>query len=127
MDVYLSRQALHQFEALNVMSAGKEGILDGHKRGQRFLVEHILPIEGALSPSPESLRRLQDFFQESFLGFFSFDSGKSQDQRAWGPAYVGKVFLEIVSRPGSKPLYRASVIEFDGAFRLLPLKIKKER
>lgn len=126
MDVYLSRGALLQLEALRLISDKGQGILNGHKRGQRFFVEHILPIEGTLSLSPERLRSLQDLLRESFLGFFSFDSGESQEQREWGPAYVGKVILGIDSRPGSKPRFRASVIDFDGAFRLLPLKIRKE-
>jgi hypothetical protein len=126
MDVYLTRRALQQLEALGAMSAGKEGILNGHKRGQRFFVEHILQMEGTLPPSPENPRFLHDHFRGSFLGFFSFDSGGSREQREWGPAQVGKVFLEIDGRPGSKPRYRASLIDFDGTFRLLPVKVKKE-
>ncbi|MFC2141595.1 hypothetical protein ACFLR7_01520 [Acidobacteriota bacterium] len=126
MDVYLSRQAMQQLEALNVMSAGKEGILSGHKRGQRFFVENILQMEGTLSPSPDSLRPLQDLLQESFLGFFSFDSHESREQREWGPNHMGKVFLEIDSRPDSKPHIRAAVIDFDGTFRLQPITVRKE-
>jgi hypothetical protein len=126
MDVYLSRQAMLQLEALDVMSAGKEGILSGHKRGQRFFVEYILQMEGTPSLSSERLRPLQNLLQESFLGFFCFDSRESREQREWGPNHMGKVFLEIDSRPGSKPRFRASVIDFDGTFRLLPVKVRKE-
>jgi hypothetical protein len=126
MDVYLTCQAMLQLEALDVMAAGKDGILSGHKRGQRFFVQHILPAEGSLSLSSERLRRLQDLLQDSFLGFFSFDPGDSREQREWGPNHMGKVFLEIDSRPGSKPRFRASVIDFDGTFRLLPVKVRKE-
>ena len=126
MDVYLSRQAMLQLEALDVMAAGKEGLLNGHKRGYRFFVQHILPAEGSLSLSPERLRRLQDLLQDSFLGFFSFDVEDSREQREWGPNHMGKVLLEIDSRPGKKPRFRASVIDFDGTFRLLPIKVRKE-
>ena len=126
MDVYLSRQAMLQLEALNVMSAGKEGILSGHKRGQRFFVEYILQMEGMPSLASERLRPLQDLLKESFLGFFSFDPGDSREQREWGPGHMGKIFLEIDNRPGSKPRFRASVIDFDGTFRLLPVKVRKE-
>lgn len=126
MDVYLSRQAMLQLEVLNVMSAGREGIMSGHKRGQRFFVEHILQMEGTLSLSPDSLRPMQDLLQGSFLGFFIFDTGENQGQKEWGPGHMGKVLLEIESRPGSKPRFRASVIDFDGTFRLLPIKVRKE-
>ena len=126
MDVYLSRQAMQQLEALNVMSAGKEGILSGHKRGSRFFVEYILQMEGTLYSSSESLRPLQDLLKESFLGFFSFDARESRERGEWGPGHMGKVFLEIERRPGLKPRFRAAVIDFDGTFRLLPIKVKKE-
>ena len=125
MDVYLSRNALIQLETLRILSERGEGLLNGHKRGRRHFVEHILPAGGALSASPEILRRLQDLLQESFLGFFIFDSGENQRQVTWGPSAMGKVFLEIVGPPGSKPRFRASVIDFDGTFRLVPLRIIK--
>ncbi|MGB2906401.1 MAG: hypothetical protein WBB73_04830 [Candidatus Aminicenantaceae bacterium] len=125
MDVYLSRQALLQMEALAVISDEGEGILLGHKQGQRCFVENILPAQGVFSAVPERLRRLQDLLQDSFLGFFSLDSKEVKIGAVMGPASVGKVFLDIHSRPEKKPSFSASVIEYDGTFRLLPVKINK--
>jgi len=126
MDVYLSRRALLEIEALRIITKQGQGILNGHKRGQRFFVEHILQMGSTLSASHEKLRRLKDLLRESFLGFFSFDSGETREQREWGPSYMGKVFLEIESRPGSKPRFRAFVIDFDGTFKLRPVKVRQE-
>jgi len=125
MDVYLSRQALLQLEAMSVISDEGEGILYGHKQGHRFFVENVLPAQGVFSSAPERLRRLQDLLQSSFLGFFSLDSGEVKMGDVMGPAFVGKVFLDIRSRPEKKPSFSASIIDYDGTFRLLPVKIKK--
>ena len=125
MDVYLSRQALLQLEAMSVISGEGEGILYGHKQGHRFFVENVLPAQGVFSSAPERLRRLQDLLQDSFLGFFSLDSREVKMEDVMGPTSVGKVFLDVRSRPEKKPSFSASIIEYDGTFRLLPVKIKK--
>ncbi len=126
MDVYLSRQALLQIEALSLISPASEGILCGHKKGQRFFVENILSAVGVFAAPPERMRRLQDLLQESFLGFFSLDLSEEKGDGVLGPSSVGKVFLDIRSRTEKKPTMSASVFDYDGTFRLLPVKIKKE-
>ena len=126
MDVYLSHQALLQIEALSLISPGSEGILCGHKKGQRFFVENILSAPGVFSAPPERLHRLQGLLQELFLGFFSFDPQKEKNRGMLCPGLVGKVILDINSRPEKRPSLSALVIDYDGTFRLLPLKIKKE-
>ncbi|MFA9453128.1 MAG: hypothetical protein ACERK6_04360 [Candidatus Aminicenantaceae bacterium] len=126
MDVYLSRLAQLQLEALSVISDEGGGILYGHNQGHRFFVENVLPAQGVFSAAPERLRRLQDLLQDSFLGFFSLNSGEDKSESVMGPASVGKVFLVVHNRPEKKSGFSASVIEYDGTFRLLPVKIKKE-
>jgi hypothetical protein len=125
MDVYLSREALEELEALRAFTAKGEGILRGHKRGQRFFVEHILPIPGVVSASEAKLRHVQDIYSEAFLGFFSTDPGPAKKAKAQTPGTVGKVLLEIGSREEEKPVWRAFLFDFDGEFRLVPIKIKK--
>jgi hypothetical protein len=125
MDVYLSREALQELEALRILAGRGEGILRGHRRGQRFFVEHILPIPGAVSASKAKLRQIQDFYPEAFLGFFCTDPGAAKKKKVQIPQTVGKVFLEISSRETEKPVWQAHLIDYDGSFRLAPLKILK--
>lgn len=125
MDVYLSRDALQELEALQTLAGKGEGILRGHRRGQRFFVEHILPIPRIVSASEAKLRQVQDIFPEAFVGFFCTDPGPGKKANALGPQTMGKVFLEIDSREAERPVWQAFLIDYDGVFRLVPIKILK--
>ena len=127
MDVYLTRQALLQVEALTRISDRSEGILCGHRRAQRFFVEYILPIPGVTSAPPERMESLRGLLQESLLGYFRIGAGPDEAATGQDPGSVGRVFLEVHPREGKTPELAASMVDFDGAFRLQPLKIKKER
>jgi hypothetical protein len=126
MDIYLTRRALLQIEALTIISEGGEGILCGHKRGGRYFVEDVLSVQGVFAATPERMGRLRDLLQESFLGYFILDRREDRSGDLLGPGAVGKVLLDIRSRPEKKPSLTASVFDYDGAFRLLPIKIRKE-
>jgi hypothetical protein len=109
-----------------LISDGGEGILCGHKQGHRYFVENVLSSQGILALTPDRMKRLQDLLQGSFLGYFVIDPEEDKTGALLGPGAVGKVFLDIRSRPEKKPGLTASVFDYDGTFRLLPIKIKKE-
>ena len=123
MDVYLSREAQQELEATRILAGKGEGILRGHRMGQRFFVEHILMIPGIVSGPKARLHKIQDIFPEGFLGFFCTDPGQAQKTKAQAPQTVGKVLLEISFRDAERPVWTAHLIDYDGAFRLVPLKI----
>ncbi len=127
MDVYISRNAQIQLEAILLLSPEAQGILGGHKQGQRFFVENIAAIPGTLRLPVEKHTQLQDLLQETFLGYFSTHPMKDHEKKLLGPAVMGKIFLEVRTLPDQKNAFQAYVIDYDGTFLLTSIKTKKEK
>lgn len=127
MDVYLSRNALVQLQAILLLSTAAEGILNGHKQGQRYFVENITAASGALTMTVEKHIQIQDLMQDGFLGFFSTRPLGDRKKKLLGPAVMGKIILEVASGPDQKDEFQAYVIDYDGTFLLTPIKTKQEK
>ena len=72
MDAYLTQEARQFLTAISLMSSRASGLLLGHLRGHRFFVEKVFPFPKNSSISLKKLLRLQHHFQDSIIGFFSF-------------------------------------------------------
>ena len=127
MDVYLSRSALIQLKTIFLFSSSAEGILSGHRQGQRYFVENITAVSGALTLPMEKHLQMQDLLQDSFLGYFSSPPLEDLKNKVLGPSVLGKVILEVTAFPAQKDGLQAYVIEYDGAFILSPIKSKIEK
>ena len=124
MDVHLTREAQQHLKAIHIVSPKTHGLLIGHKRGHRFVVERILPTPKSFTFPLEKHMQLNQILEDSIIGFFSFDTDKSLLSRILVPFFTRKLFLEISQGKGNKTTINPFVIEYDKKFHLSPIKIK---
>ena len=124
MDVYLSQEAKQYLKALPLASPKTHGFLIGHKRGHRFFVERVLPSSKSSFVSHQKQIQLNTLFEDSIIGFFSFDTNKDLLSKLLVPSATGKLFLEIIPKEENKATIDPYVIDYDKVFYLLPIKIK---
>ena len=126
MDAYLSEEALAGLKAC-LLLAGRSvaaGLLLGHKRGHRVFVESVFPTsEGAVS-SLEKLRQADAALGGKVVGFFSSGRDSSFERALLQPIGLGKLYLDVLSFSRDKVEILPSMVDFDGEFTLLPLKLK---
>lgn len=124
MDAYLSREVRQSFSALNLLSSNPDGFLFGHKRGNRFFVEKILPTMKGFFPSLQKYQEFEELYEENLLGFFSFRADEKKISKLLAPYAFGKLFIEICLSPQKKITVKPYVIDFDKVFLLSPIKLK---
>jgi hypothetical protein len=126
MNVLISRQSFQAFTALNLISANfkPEGLLIGHKRGQSFFVEKILPTLSGFFSSPENYHELDRLFKEKIIGFFSFKRDGRKVKKILAPFACGKLFLKLASRGKRILNIESFVIDYEKKFLLKPIKKK---
>ena len=127
MDVYLSQNIQVQLETIVLLFPAAQGILSGHKQGQRYFVENITAVPGALTLPMKKHLHVQDLLQDAFLGYFSTHPLGDREKKLLSPAVMGKIILEVTTGPDQKDKFQAYVIDYDGTFLLTPIKIKKEK
>lgn len=131
MDVFLTRPALNHLLALARFSPYPEGLLIGHKRGQRFVVESVISIPMRVSSVQARYIQIDQEMGARILGFFTSRPGKTKREKLYRPLFMGKIFLELKVSPKPEshkrePRMKASVVGFDGKFFLSPLALKKD-
>ncbi len=124
MDAYLSREVRQSFSALDLLSSNPDGFLFGHKRGNRFFVEKILPTMKGFFPSLQKYQEFEELYEENLLGFFSFRADEKKISKLLAPYAFGKLFIEIRLSPQKKITVKPYVIDFDKVFLLSPIKLK---
>lgn len=126
MDAYLSREACRSLEALSLLShrTRPDGLLLGHKRGCRYIVENIFPSQRGFFPSFEKYLLLDQLFQNRILGFFSFAVEEKKLRKILKPFAHGKLFLDISPDKRKKMEIKSFVIEYEDSFVLLPIPLK---
>ena len=125
MDAYLSREALSRLKAC-LFLAGRSaaaGFLLGHKRGHRIFVESVFPTATGFVPSVRKYREADAALGGKIIGFFSHKKSTQTELKILRPFALGKLYLEILSFSASEVKMLASIIDFDGAFTLVPLKL----
>jgi len=126
MEVFLSKEASQSFSALQcgLPNMNTDGFLIGHKRGNMFFVEKILPSSKGFFSSPQKYFKLKKRLGDKILGFYSFQMNERQLKKILTPFAYGKIFihldLDITDRLEIKPF----AIEHDQNFFLQPLNLK---
>jgi hypothetical protein len=129
MDAFLTSEALQTLEALMVLSFPKNsfGLLLGHKRARRFIVENILPAPADFRLEPGRLERLDRLFAGRIIGYFGLDLEAKKKKDLLQPLAAGRLFLGVVRRKQGGLGLKPSVIDYDGRFALVPVEIVREK
>jgi len=125
MDVYFSLEAFRTLEAQKIIATQQhcDGIIIGHKRGQSFFVEKIVPTTKGFFPSLEKFYSLNTIYRDGIVGFYSFFSSEKKTKKILAPFAHGKLYLEIhVSRSNTLQIKPYS-IEYDKKFFFSALKL----
>ena len=126
VDVLITRVALLELKALNALKPRPRfwGLLIGHKRGFRFIVERIFPAgEAASRPSAEGFEALDRLSEGRIIGVFAVRPGVSLRRTFLDPFFYGKLFLDV-SLGGKGPCVKSYVVEYDRAFFFLPVPLE---
>jgi len=102
---------------------GPDGLLLGHKRGSRFIVEEILPTRPGFFTSQSALAACGRYLQHRILGFFTFSPGSGKIKKILTPIAYGKLYLEVAGDGIENPVFISYLIEFKEGFYLAPIPI----
>lgn len=123
MDVLITPAARLEIEALKVLRPEPStwALLIGHKRGFRFIVEHVFPAgTGRRLPDERGLERLEAIWPGRVIGLLAVRPGAELKKTILGPAWYGKLVL-LATGPARAPVLRAFAVEFDRKFFLDPV------
>jgi hypothetical protein len=124
MDALLATEARHALEALSLSrSPASAGILLGHKRGFRFIIERVVPTRAGYYPTQRTYLRLDALFQQTVIGFFSFSAAAGLAKLTPPPFAVGKVFLCLKRGPNGRLSFRTFSPDHSGRFILRPVRM----
>ncbi|OGD12159.1 MAG: hypothetical protein A2W20_00665 [Candidatus Aminicenantes bacterium RBG_16_66_30] len=123
MDVLITPEARRELEALRAFRPrpGTWGVLVGHRRGSRFIVEKLLAAgDPGTVPGEDLLERLDAVWPGRTIGLIAVRPGAAFKRAARGPAWYGKLVLELAGTARA-PLVRPFVVEFERRFFLDPI------
>jgi len=122
MDVYLSEEAWQQLraQALEIPHAKAAGLLLGHRRGPRFLVEEVYPCRFGPLPDATMYLELDRIFKGRIIGFYSSASRTRKAGLEWRPYSYNKLYLELGLGAKKRLRLKAAVVEYAESFRLVP-------
>jgi hypothetical protein len=122
MDVFITPEAGREIEALGVLrlKPGAWGVLVGHKRGFRYIVEKVFPAPIRVTrPDEKLIAGLDGVWPGRTIGLFAFRPDAAFKKAVLGPAWYGKLVLQMTG-PAKAPALRPSVVEFGRKFILVP-------
>lgn len=126
MDVLITPEAKGELEALRAFRPrpGTWGVLAGHRRGPRFIVEKIMAAGApGTVPGEDLLERLDAAWPGGrTIGLIAVRPGAAFKRAARGPAWYGKLVLEIAGT-AREPVLRPFVVEFEREFFLEPIPV----
>jgi hypothetical protein len=125
VDVLLTPEARREVEALRAFRPrpGTWGVLVGHRRGSRFIVEKVLAAcDPGTVPGEELLERLDTVWPGRTVGLVAVRPGAAFKKAARGPAWYGKLVLEVAGTART-PVLRPFVVEFERRFFLDPIPL----
>ncbi len=125
MDAYLSGEAHQSLAALSLIHPNSipDGLLIGHKRGQRFFVEKIFSSMKGFFPSLKKYYEMDKLFDGKIIGFYSNSIDEKKIKKILAPFAFGKLFFEINLNPQKKMTIQSFVIDHEKKFILLPIKL----
>jgi hypothetical protein len=123
VDVLITPAAQLEIEALKVLRPEPStwALLIGHKRGFRFVVEHVFPAgTGRRLPDERGLARLDSIWPGRVIGLLAVRPGAELRETILSPAWYGKLVL-LTTGPARAPVLRSFAVEFDRRFFLAPV------
>lgn len=124
MDALLTRNARQAVEAAVLGSRRRAaGILLGHKRGGRFIIDRIAPSGPGAFPGLKEYIRLSSILGGDIIGFFSNSPAGDVRRKTPPPFSVGKLFLSVRAGRNGRLASRAFVIDYAGRWVWKSLKL----
>jgi len=120
VDVLITPEARREIEALRAVRPASStwGILIGHKRGFRFIVEKVFPAgSGQVLPDERVFAGLDGIWPGGVIGLFAVRLSASVKKAVLGPLFYGKLVLEL-GATAQKQSVRPFVVEFERRFFL---------
>ncbi len=129
MDAFLSGEASQSLEAISLAFRGLPvfGVLIGHKRDHRIIVEKALPAPGRSPMTSELFFELDELFEGRIVGFFGQRASRGVVKSILCPFGFGKLYLEI--RPGARKGAgrRSFVVDHEKVFCLRPVPLRTDK
>jgi len=123
VDVLITPEAQREIETLRVVRPRPAvwGLLIGHKRGFRFIVEKVFPAgDGRTGPNERLLAGLERIWPGRTIGLFAIRPDAAFKKAGLGPAWYGKLIIQMTG-PAKSLAIRPSVVEFERKFFLVPV------
>jgi hypothetical protein len=119
VDVLITPAARLEIGALHALRPAPSawGVLLGHTRGFRFIVEQVFPAGTGRPPDERSLAGLEAVWPGRVIGLLAVRPGTALKKALLGPAWYGKLVL-VASGPVKTPVLRPYVVEFGRRFFL---------
>jgi hypothetical protein len=129
MEVLLSKEVIQSFSALQcgLSDTNTDGFLVGHKRGDMFFIEKIIPSPKGFFPSQQNFMTLKQILDDKIMGFYSFHPTESKLKKILAPIAYGKIFLRFDRDETNRWVIKSYAIEHDRDFFLLPIDLKSAR
>src|SRR4030042_118038 len=125
MDVLITPEAKREIDALRVVRPRPPtwGVLIGHKRGFRFIVEKVCAAgSGRTLPEERLLVGLDGIWPGRTIGLFAVRPATAFKKAVLGPAWYGKLIIQMAGS-AKAPAMRPSVVEFERKFFLAPVPL----
>lgn len=125
MDVFVSDDARRFLQAEWILHSrgGPDGLLLGHRRGTRYVVESVLPSMPGFFSSHEALAACRRHLPCRILGFFTFKPESGKIKKILSPSTYGKLYLEVAADDTERLSFTSYVVEFKDGFYLAPIPI----
>jgi hypothetical protein len=123
MDVLVIPEARREIEGLKVLgpAAGTWGVLVGHRRGPRYLVEKVVAAAPPQRlPDASLLEALDRIWPGVVIGVVVVRPRAAFRKALLAPAWCGKLVLQL-GGPARKPVLKAVQVTFARRFRLEPV------
>ena len=123
MDVLITPGAIREIDTLRIFrpKPGTWGVLVGHRRGSRIIVEKVLAAGNPGTVPRESLLEgLEAVWPGRTVGLVAVRPGAAFRRSVRGPAWFGKLVLELggtVKAPSLRPF----TVDFGRTFVLVPV------
>ena len=129
MEVLLSKEVIQSFSALQsgLSNMNTDGFLIGHRRGDMFFIEKIIPSQKGFFSSQQKFTAVKQIFEDKILGFYSFHTTESKLKKILAPIAYGKIFLCFDRDETNQWVIKPYAIEHDQDFFLLPIDLKSAR
>ena len=128
MDVLITEEARRELEAFRLFrpAPGAWGVLVGHRRGNRVIVEKAVAAGSpGAAPDARLVAGLDGLWPGMTVGLFVRRPGAAFRKAVLGPLWYGKVVL-VLSGASEAPVLRPFEVELGRGFKLVPVPLAPE-